>query len=126
MVKFFAFLGTLPWLVAGDDLGRGGVSYVEMLLLSELWACERFVIEKAAAVYRRPGRPLSVSAFPFGLGIDIWCSSSFIGALFTSLSALPGRFMPCSFGANHCRPIGWESCGHGLTSRPRETASDFF
>ena len=45
-----------------------------------------------------------------------------------SLCLLPGglaRFVPCSFGANHCRlrQIGWEKCGHGLTSRPRESAS---
>ena len=29
-----------------------------------------------------------------------------------------GRFVPCSAGANHC--------GHGLTSRPRESASEAF
>ena len=44
---------------------------------------------------------------------------------------LPGglrRFIPCSIGANHCRlrHIGWEKCGHGLTSRPRESSSDLF
>ena len=38
------------------------------------------------------------------------------------------RFVPCDIGANHCRlrHIGWERCGHGLTSRPRETASEDF
>ena len=45
-----------------------------------------------------------------------------------ALSGLPGglgRFLPCRIGANHCRlrSIGWERCGHGLTSRPLE-ASD--
>ena len=36
--------------------------------------------------------------------------------------------MPCSIGANHCRirHIGWEKCGHGLTSRPRESSSELF
>ena len=36
-----------------------------------------------------------------------------------------GRFLPCRIGASHCRlrTIGWERCGHGLTSRPLE-ASD--
>ena len=36
-----------------------------------------------------------------------------------------GRFVPCSIGANQCRlrHLGWERCGHGLTSRPRESAS---
>ena len=39
-----------------------------------------------------------------------------------------GRFVPCSIVANHCRlrHIGWEKCGHGLTSRPRESASEPF
>ena len=39
-----------------------------------------------------------------------------------------GRFVPCSIGANHCRLryIGWEKCGHGRTSRPRESASELF
>ena len=46
-----------------------------------------------------------------------------------SLCLLPGclgRFVPCSIGANHCRlrHIGWEKCGHGLTSRPRESVSE--
>ena len=45
-----------------------------------------------------------------------------------SLCLLPGgleRFVPCSIGANHCRlrHLGWERCGHGLTSGPRESAS---
>ena len=36
--------------------------------------------------------------------------------------------VPCDIGANHCRlrHIGWERCGHGLTSRPRESASEDF
>ena len=39
-----------------------------------------------------------------------------------------GRFVPCSIGANHCRlrHLGWERCSHGLTSRPRESASASF
>ena len=38
------------------------------------------------------------------------------------------RFVPCDIGANHCRlrHIGWERCGHGLTSRPRESSSEDF
>ena len=61
-VKFVAFLCTLHWPVAEGNLGRGGVSYVEMLILYEFWAGERLVLEKAVARYRRPGRPISVSA----------------------------------------------------------------
>ena len=75
--------------------------------------------------------PISVSAVPSGPGIDIWRSCRFIGAVMRSLCLLPGglvRFVPCSIGANHCRlrHIGWEKCGHGRTSRPRESASEPF
>ena len=54
----------LPFYVpgAGADLGVGGVSYVEMLNLCELWAGERLVLEKAVPRYGRPRRPISVSA----------------------------------------------------------------
>ena len=53
----------------GADFGVGGVSYVEMLILYELWAGERLALEKAHPRYLRPGRPTSVSAVPFQLGI---------------------------------------------------------
>ena len=72
-----------------------------------------------------------MSAVPFGPGIDIWRSCRFIGAMMRSLCLLPGglgRFVPCSIGANHCRlrHFGCENCGHGLTSRSRESASELF
>ena len=72
-----------------------------------------------------------MSAVPFGPGIDIWRSCRFIGALMRSLCLLSGglgRFLPCSIGADHCRlrHIGLEKCGHGLTSRPRESSSELF
>ena len=128
LVKWVSFLGSLHWPAHGGDLGVGGVSYVELLILYELWAGERLVLEKAHPRYLRPGRPISVSAVPFGPGIDIWRSCRFIGAMMRSLCLLPGglgRFVPCSIGANHCRlrHLGWERCCHGLTSRPRESAS---
>ena len=131
LVKWVSFLNSLRWPVGDLDLGVGGFSYVELLILYELWAGERLRLEKAHPRYLRPGRPISVSAVPFGPGIDIWRSCRFIGALMRSLCLLPGglrRFVPCSIGANHCRVrhIGWEKCGHGLTSRPRESASELF
>ena len=72
-----------------------------------------------------------MSAVPFGPGIDIWRSCRFIGALMRSLCLLLGRlvrFVPCSIGANHfrLRHTGCEKCGHGLTYRPRESASEPF
>ena len=86
-------------------------------------------MEKACPYYLRPGRRNSVSVVPFGPGIDIWRSCRFVGALMRFFCLLPGglgRFVPCFIGANHCRlrHIGWEKCGHGLTSRPRESASE--
>ena len=131
MVKWVSFLSSLHWPAHDWDLGVGGISYVELLILYELWAGERLVLEKAHPRYLRPGRPISVSAVPFGPGIDIWRSCRFIVALMRSLCLLPGglgRFVPCSIGANHCRlrHLGWERCSHGLTSRPRESASASF
>ena len=95
------------------------------------WAGERLTLEKAHPRYLRPGRPIPVSAVPCGPGIGIWRSCRFIGATMRSLCLLPGglgRFVPCSIGANHCRlqHFGWEKCGLGLTSRPRESASEGF
>ena len=129
MIKWVTFLGTLHWPAAVADLGVGGVFFVEMLLLFEVWAGERLVLETALPGYRRPGRPISVSAVPFGPGIDIWRSCRVIGAPMRSLCVLLGgigRFVPCRIGADHCRlrHIGWEMCGHGLASWPRDCWSD--
>ena len=130
LVMWVSFLSSLHWPVGDLDLGVGGVSFLELIILYELWAGERLSLEKAHPRYLRPGRPISVSAVPFGRGIDIWRSCRFIGALMRSLCLLPGglrRSVPCSIGANHCRRhIGWEKCGYGLTSRPRESSSELF
>ena len=99
-------MNSLHWPVGNLDLGVGGISYVELLVLYELWAGERLVLEKAHPRCLRPGRPISVSAVPFGPDIDIWRSCRFIAAMMRSLCMLPGglgRFVPCSIGANHCR-----------------------
>ena len=96
LVKWVASLSTLHWSASRADSGVGGVSYVELLVLYELWARERLVLEKALPRYRWPGRSNSVSAVPFGPGIDIWRSCRFIGALMRSSCALPsgiGRFV---------------------------------
>ena len=74
MVKWVSFLASLHWPAGGSDLGVGGISYLELLILYELWAGERLSLEKATPRYLRPGRSISVSAVPFGPGIDIWRS----------------------------------------------------
>ena len=129
LVKWVSFSGSLHRPAGGLDLGVGGISYVELLILYEFWAGERLSLGKAHPRYLRPGRSISVSVVPFGPGIDIWRSCRFIGAMMRSLCLLPGGlggFVPCSIGANHCRlrHIGWENSGHGLTSRPCESASE--
>ena len=128
LVKWVSFLSSLHWPADGCSLGVGGVSHVELLILYEIWAGERLQLEKAVPRYRRPGRSISVSAIPFGPGTDIWRSCRFIGTLSRGLRDLPlglRQFVPCDVGADHCRlrHIGWERCGHGLTSRPRESSS---
>ena len=131
LLKIVHFLGSLHWPRGADDLGVGGVSYLELLILYERWAGERLVIESAVPFARRVGRPISVSAVPVGPGIFIGRSCRFLGSLFRFLALLPGgliRFVPCRIGANHCRlrHLGCEKCGHGLTSRPRETSHPVF
>ena len=89
LVKWVSFLGTFHWPAGGLDLGVGGISYVELLILYELWAGESLSLEKVHPRYLWPGRPISVSAVPFGPGIDIWRSCRFIGSLMRSLRFLP-------------------------------------
>ena len=73
------WVGTLHWPAPGADLAVGGVSYVELLLLCDLWAGERLVsIVGQVAQY-------------------IWRSCRLIGALMRALCTLPGgigRFVP--------------------------------
>ena len=87
----------LFWAVDGS-MFRLLLSMLRMLLIGfTLLASWRLVLEKAHPRYLRPGRSISVSAVPFGPGIDIWRSCLFIAAMMRSL----GRFVPCSIGDNH-------------------------
>ena len=74
LVKLVAFLSTLHWPDSGVDFGVVEVPFIELLILHELSVGERLVLEKAVPRNQRPGRPISVSALPFGPGIDIWRS----------------------------------------------------
>ena len=66
LVKWVSFLNSLHWPVGSLDLGVGGVSYVELLILYELWAGERLFLEKA-----QPS--LSSSRAPnFSVGCSFW------------------------------------------------------
>ena len=72
-------MSSLHWASTVDDLGVGGVSYVELLLLYKRWAGERLVLEMSVPKSRRLHRPISVSAVPDGPSIDIWRSCRFLG-----------------------------------------------
>ena len=98
----------------------------QLLILYEQWAGERLLLEAAIPKSRRVRRPISVSAVPFGPGIDIWRSCMFLGAIFRALRMLPGglgRFLPGDIGANHCRlrHIGWDKLS-SLCWRRRRSA----
>ena len=97
LVKVSAFLGILHWPAGAVEFGVGGVSFVELLILYEQWAGERLCLEAAVPEYRRVGRPISVSAVPFGPGIAIWRSCRFLGAIFVPflccLVVLGGLFL---------------------------------
>ena len=80
---------------------------------------ELLVMYESQSWYLREGRPISVSAAPVGPGTAIWRSCRFWGCLLRSLSALPRA----ALGLCH---VGWERSGHGLTSRPLETAGVCF
>ena len=125
LVKLVTFFWTLHWPASCLDLGVGGVSFVEILIFMSFWL----------------GRGLSWKR-PFlgigGLDVKFQCRLFRLvqalifgvrGHSFRALRAMPGgigRFTPCDVGANHCRlrHIRWEKSGHGLTSRPRESASE--
>ena len=91
LVKWVAFPGTLHWPAGGSDLRIGVFLFFELLILDELRAGERLSLERAVLRYLRAKRPISVSAVPFGPGIDIWRSCHFIGALMRFLCLLPGE-----------------------------------
>ena len=98
LVKIVAFLGSLHWPTEVADLGSDGVSIIELLILSERWAGERLVPEKSLPKFRRPDRPISVSAAAGGPGVDIWKWCQYLASMIRALRTLPdglGRFIPC-------------------------------
>ena len=127
MAKLATFLSSLSWPSEVSDLGPGEISYVELLILYERWAGERLRLEDSIPKYRRPGRPISVSAAPLCSDVDIWKLCRYFGNMMSAARGL-GRFIPGRIGANHgrLRHIGWEKCCRGLTCRPRESAGDCF
>ena len=60
------FLNSLHWPAGNLDLGVGGVSCVELLILYELWACERLSLEKSSPSLS------SARASNFSVGFSFW------------------------------------------------------
>ena len=83
--KIVHFLSSLHWPRGVDDLGVGGGSYLELLILYERWAGERLVIEGAVPFARRVGRPISVSAVPVVQALILGALVAFLGVFFAFL-----------------------------------------
>ena len=66
LVKWVSFLDSLHWPAGGLDLGIGGISYVELLILYELWAGERLSLEKGSSSLS------STRVFNFSVGCSFW------------------------------------------------------
>ena len=49
LVKWVSFLNSVHWPVGDLDLGVGGISFVELLIMYELWAGERLSLGKGSS-----------------------------------------------------------------------------
>ena len=126
LIWFTSFLNTLHWPSGSDDLGHFGVSFLELLILFERWACHKLLSDKVTSPHVRADRPTLIPSVPVSEGIEIRQGCQFISSLMRALSKLPGsigRFLPCGCGPHmsRFRHLGWTQCSHGLTSRPLES-----
>ena len=125
LVKFVSFLSTLRWPEGLNEMGKFGVSYLEVPILFERWVGYRLLPKKTVP------RPLAVlPSRPVTEGVCIRNGCQFVGSLLRSLKTLPGglqRFVPCHFGTHLCRRrwFGWLQCGHELTSGLLESCHAF-
>ena len=121
LLVFSSFLASLHWPESAPDLGKFGISYLELLLMFEVFTGHRLLTEKTVRTHLRPRRPLFFfSVFPVGIGQEIRNGCQFLHSLFRALSHLPGglaRFIPCQPSAHHARlsHLGWERYGHCLS-----------
>ena len=109
LVKIAAFLGSLSWPSEVPDLGSRGISDVELLILCERWPGVRLRTEESVPKYRRPGRPMSVSAAPLCPDADIWKLCRVLGNLMRALRGLPGKVYSWE---NWCQ--SWSAAAHWL------------
>ena len=127
LVKFKSFLSTLRWPEGLNEMGKFGVSYLEIFILFEKWMGHRLLPEKTVPLRHRSGRPILIGTSPVSERVQIRAGCQFVGGLFRSLNKLPGglsRFIPGSLGPHlsRLRHLDWLQCGHGLSRRPLESA----
>ena len=89
LVKWVAFLSSLHRPAAGADLGVGGVSFVKMLILCELWAGERLVLEKAGP------RCIGDQGVQFQCRLFLLVQALIFGAPAGTLEHFSGHFLLC-------------------------------
>ena len=99
---------------------------MELLILFEQWAGQRFLSEKVTGPHARTHRPMLIPSVPVSEGIEIRHDCQFVSSLVRALAKLSGglgRLLPCSLGSHmsRSRHLGWNQCSHGLSSRPSES-----
>ena len=92
----------------------------------ELFLGHKLNCEKVIRPHLRAKRPLVGSRILPSDPREFRQGCQFVCSLFRSLNRLPGgfaRFIPCQSSAHYARlvHVGWTQCGHGLSSRPRES-----
>ena len=127
LVKFTSFLSTLRWPEGRNDMGKFGVSYLEVFILLGKWIGHRCLPQKTVPVKNRPARAFHRGPSPVSDGVQIRLGCQFIGSMLRSSGKLPGgpgRFVPGSLGPHlsRLRHQGWLQCGHGLSCRPYESS----
>ena len=79
LVKFLTFLSTLRWPEGLKEMGKHGVSFLEMLVLFEVWLGHRLLPEKTEPISRRSGRPIFVGTPPVSEGYRYgWDANSWV------------------------------------------------
>ena len=122
LLRMFLFspLGGLP-----SSTQKFGILTLSCLLCLRYMG-HRLYCEKAVIPHLRPHRLLVHSRCPVRIGQEIRHGCEFLHGLFRSLGHLPGglaRFIPCRPYAHYTGllHVGRGQCGHGLSSRPRES-----
>ena len=107
LLECSSFLATLHCPQDAAEKGKCGISYFELLIMFETQVGHRLICEKAVRSHLRPRRPRVHSSFLACIGHEIRHRCQF----------------PCQPSAHYTRllHVGWGQCGHGLSSRPRES-----